>query len=100
MVFAGPVSLVLEGALLLAICPVYKAELNKKDTRRYTALMARSHTLSDDELAVAFDEANRDDCPEIEPLRDVAYNDVALEFGCDDAVIPLTPLQKILAALA
>jgi hypothetical protein len=97
---AVAILLTLSVAVLLAVRPADKAALNENDIRRYTALMARSHSLPDDELAAAFDEANREDCPEIEPLRDVAYNDVAREFGCDDAVLPLTPLQKILAALA
>ncbi|MDR1935886.1 MAG: hypothetical protein LBS49_09985 [Candidatus Accumulibacter sp.] len=97
---AGAALLTLAGAALIAVRPADKAARNETDVQRYTALMAQSHTLSDEALAVAFNEAHRGDCPKIEPLRDVAYNDVAQEFGRHDAVVPLTPLQKALAVFA
>ena len=46
------------------------------------------------------EDARNSDTPEIEPLRDVAYNDVVLELNRHDAAIPLSPLQKILKSLA
>ena len=51
-------------------------------------------------LADAIDEAHQSDAQEVEPLRAVAYNDIALEFNRPDGAIPLTATQKILAALA
>jgi hypothetical protein len=56
--------------------------------------------MSDQELVEALEETRQGDAPEIEPLRDVAYNDVARELGRPDAVVALTPLQRALAALA
>ena len=40
------------------------------------------------------------DTAEVEPLRDVAYNDVVIEIGRSELAVPLTSHQRILAALA
>ena len=62
--------------------------------------MAKSAKLTDAELAEALEDARQGDAPEIEPLRDVAYNDVALERDRPDATVPLKLRQRLLAALA
>ena len=46
------------------------------------------------------DEARLSDTAEIEPLRPVAYNDVALEVDEPEALVPLSPMQKLMGALA
>lgn len=97
---AGGLLLAAAGAALIAIRPADKAAANEADTRRYVALTAKAHDLDDDALATAIDEARQGDTQEIEPLRMVAYNDVAIEFNRRDAVQPLTLEQRILAALA
>ncbi|UXY16696.1 hypothetical protein N8I74_06655 [Chitiniphilus purpureus] len=39
-------------------------------------------------------------CPWIEGLRPVAYNDAAIELGCDEGLYQLNRWQRIVAALA
>lgn len=96
----GGILLAVTGAALLAIRPADKAAQNESDARRYQSLMLRSVTLDDEALAVALEETHQGDAPEIEILRDVAYNDVAREIGRPDAVVPLSFPQKFLEVLA
>lgn len=96
----GGVLLAVSGAALVAIRPADKAALNEADTRRYTALIAKAHAMTDQEFAAAIDEAHQSDAQEVEPLRAVAYNDIALELNRPDVVIPLNTVQKLLATLA
>ena len=96
----GAALLTLSGAALVAIRPADKAAQNEADARRYMALNAKAHQLDDAALAAALDEAHQSDCAEIEPLRDVAYNDVVNEIGRGDAVVRLTSMQRIMAAIA
>lgn len=51
-------------------------------------------------LQQLLDEARQTDTTEVEQLRPVAYNDVVLEIDEPDFVISLTPMQKIMGALA
>ena len=53
-----------------------------------------------EQLAAALAKAGETDTPEIEALRDVAYNDVVREIGRDDHVVPLSATQRLFAALA
>ena len=96
----GGVLISLAGAALIAIRPADKAAMNEADVRRYQAIMVKSHQLNDDALAAAIDEAHAGDAPEIEPLRNVAYNDVALELNRADAMVNLTFAERLLRALA
>lgn len=97
---AGSALLALSGAALIAIRPADKAAQNEYDKRRYAALIAKQAGLTDEQLAVAIDEAHQGDVQEVEPLRAVAYNDVALELNRPDQIIALSPAQRVLAALA
>lgn len=97
---AGTALLAISGAALIAIRPADKAAQNESDVRRYQALMARADGLDVHALSLAIEEAHVGDAPEVEPLRDVAYNDVAIESNRPDVLIPLSPLQKLLSALA
>lgn len=97
---AGAAVLSISGAALIAIRPADKAAQNESDARRYLALSAKAHRLSDDELAALIDEAHQSDCQEVEPLRDVAYNDIVCEYGRPDAAIKLSKTQSLLAMLA
>ncbi|MFA7241432.1 MAG: hypothetical protein WC091_15070 [Sulfuricellaceae bacterium] len=96
----GGALLAISGATLIAIRPADKAAQNENDVRRYRALMAKSHEMNVDQLAATLDEAHQTDVPEIESLREVAYNDVALESNRPDVLVPLSASQKILSALA
>ena len=62
--------------------------------------MARANSLEGNALEAAIEETRQGSAQEIEPLRDVAYNDVVLEFNRSDALIPLSPLRKILRVFA
>jgi hypothetical protein len=55
---------------------------------------------NESELEQALEEARLTDAPEIEPLRGVAYNDVAIECDRPDMVAPLRPIQRLLAMFA
>lgn len=88
------------GAALVAIRPADKAAQNEADLRRFQSRMARANSRDGNALEAAIEETRQGSAQEIEPLRDVAYNDVVLEFNRSDALIPLSPLQKILRVFA
>jgi hypothetical protein len=96
----GTIAAAAFGAMLLAIRPGDKAAQNEADVKRFQLLMARSGKLNDDELADSLEETRVGVAPEIELLRDVAYNDVVCERNREDAALPLTLPQKILRAFA
>src|SRR4029077_1969181 len=75
LVATGAVVLAIAGAALIAVRPSDKAAQNESDIRRYQALLTKSVKMADDDLAQALEEAHEGDAPEIESLRDVAYND-------------------------
>ena len=97
---AGAVIMAIAGAALITIRPADKAAQNEFDAKRYLALLAKVPRLTDDEFESALQEAHQSDCPEIEPLRDVAYNDVVTEYGREDARVRLSVRQAIFATLA
>jgi hypothetical protein len=97
---AGGALLAVAGAALIAIRPADKAAANESDYRRYQALMAKAPALDADALVTAIHEAQMGDAPEIESLRDIAYNDVMFEINRADCLIRLTLWQKILSGLA
>lgn len=96
----GGILIAFAGAMLIAIRPADKAAQNEADVRRYQQLMIRATNMDEKALEQALDEAHYGDAPEIESLRDVAYNDVALELNRPDVMIQLSSLQKILKTLA
>ena len=97
---AGAAMMAIAGAALMTIRPADKAAQNESDAKRYLALLAKAPRLTDDEFEIALQEAHQSDCPEIEPLRDVAYNDVVTEYGREDARVPLSFRQALFASLA
>ena len=97
---AGAIMLALMGAVALSVRPAERAAQNEADVRKYARLLADAGKLNDADLAAALAEARLTDVAEIEPLRDVAYNDVVREVGRPDLVAPLRPQQQLLAALA
>lgn len=62
--------------------------------------MTRAVSMESKELEQALEEAHVGDAPEIESLRDVAYNDVVLELNREDCLIPLTLKQRLLREFA
>lgn len=90
----------LAGAALIAIRPADKAAQNEMDARRYQALMTRSHHLDAAALATELEQARQSDAPEVEPLRNVAFNDVMQEINREDQLIPLGTHERLLKALA
>lgn len=96
----GAVVFTIAFAAFLAVRPADKAAQNEADIRRYRALLAKASAMTEPELERALEEARQGDTPEIEPLRDVVYNDIALELGRPDAVVPLNATQRFLAAIA
>ena len=68
--------------------------------RKYGALLAKINSVDVAALQQMLDDARLTDTAEIEPLRPVAYNDVVLEIDEPEALIPLSPMQKLMGALA
>lgn len=97
---AALVVLAVFGAALIAIRPAEKATVNEADAKRYAQLRTNAAQLDDDGLRAAIAKAHEGDVAEVEPLRDVAYNDVVREVGRPDLATPLRPTQRLLAALA
>lgn len=96
----GAVVLAMTGAALLAMRPADKAAANEADSRKYANLRAGAADMDCDQLLSALEKARASDVQEVEPLRDVAYNDVVAEYGREDCQVPLTRSQRLLAALA
>ena len=88
------------GCLNLALRPADKIAANDADVRKYGALLAKVHAVDAATLAHMLDEARLSDTTEVEPLRPVAYNDVVLEVDEPAALIPLSPVQRLMGALA
>jgi hypothetical protein len=88
------------GCIQLAVRPADRIAANEADMRKYSALLARLNLLDAPALQQLLDEARQSDTIEVEHLRPVAYNDVVLEIDEPDALIPLTPMQKLMGALA
>jgi len=96
----GGIAVTVFGGALIAIRPADKAAANEADVRRYSRLQSDSHKMTDQEFEAALDKAKEGNAPEIEPMRKIAYNDVAEELGCPDAGYKLKWNEHILAALA
>ena len=88
------------GAALIAIRPADKAATAEADMKRYARLLHESNGLDAVALRTAMDKLGEGDCPEVESLRPVAYNDIVREVGREDQVIPLKPHQRLLACIA
>ncbi len=83
----GAAAFALFGAALIAMRPAEKAVSNEADARRYAQLRTSAGGLANtQELRTALDKA--------------AFNDVVQEIGRPDEVRPLSPKQRLLAALA
>lgn len=87
-------------AINIAIRPAERIALNESDVRKYAALLAKSEDLDVPAIRKLIAEARQSDAPEVEPLRDVAYNDLMREINRDDQLLPLRISQKILSAIA
>ncbi len=96
----GALLLASAGALKLAIRPEDKAAVADADGKRYAQLRSAAHPMTDAELQIALNKVREGDTAEVESLREVAYNDMVLEMGRGDAVVPLRPHQKLLRAIA
>ena len=88
------------GCVNLALRPADKIAANDADVRKYGALLAKLNVLEAATLQQMLDEARLSDTTEVEPLRHVAYNDVVLEIDEPEALIPLSPMQRLMGALA
>ena len=87
-------------ALNIVIRPTEKAVANEIDAKRYARLRTEAAHMSYAELSAAIDKARESDTQEVEPLRDVAFNDVVTEYGRADAVVQLSAQQRLLKAVA
>lgn len=96
----GAAMLALAGAIQLSVRPADKAAANEVDVKRYAELQTQMRTMTWEEASNAFAAAQHADAAEVEPLRDVAYNDVLRETGNAAMALPLRIHQRVLAALA
>lgn len=97
---AGAILLAVVGAIALTVRPFEKAISNDTDAKKYAALRTTAVPMNATELEAALNKARETDTAEIEPLRDVAYNDMLMEVGRPDMLIALKPHQQLLSALA
>ncbi|GAA4335872.1 hypothetical protein GCM10023144_29630 [Pigmentiphaga soli] len=97
---AGGVLLAIYGAMTLSIRPADKAVPNEMDVKKYADLFAKAQALSMEEIRPLLAEARRSDAPEIESLRDIAFNDVAEELNRPDQQIKINWYQGFLQAIA
>ncbi len=88
------------GAANLATRPADKIAINDADVRKYAGLLLKSETLDLEQMRILVAEARQSDAPEIEPLRHVVFNDVMLETGRENHVVPLTMTQRLFNAIA
>ena len=88
------------GCISLAIRPAEKIAANEADIRKYAALLAKVPLGNAAALQQQLNEARQSDATEVEPLRAVAYNDVMMEIDETSSLIKLTPMQKLIGALA
>lgn len=87
-------------AIIYAIRPADKIAQNESDVKKYAALLVKAESATVEELRGLIAEARQTDAVEVEPLRAVAFNDVMREINRDDAIIELSPMQKLIGALA
>lgn len=97
---AGAVLMAVFGAAALVVRPADKAAANEADAKRYARLRTEAHGMDEGALQSALDKVRETDVPEIEPLRDVAWNDLVREIGCPQDAVPLRWQQRMLAAIA
>ncbi len=97
---SGSALLALAGAALVAVRPADKAAQNEADVKRYRALMAKSIGMTVEQLVAALEEAHQGDAPEVEPLRNVAFNDMLAEINREDQKIPLSVTERFLKVIA
>lgn len=88
------------GAVNIAVRPAEKAAQNESDVRKYAALLLKAEQVDTLELAKLLAQARQSEVQEVEPLRDVAFNDLMLEINRADQVVPLRLSQRALRALA
>ena len=96
----GGLLLAIAAAGLIATRPADKAAANEMDVKRYQALMAKAVIMPAEQLAIALEETRQSDVPEIEGLRNVAYNDVVREINREDEAIKLSGVEKFLGFIA
>ncbi len=97
---AGSVTFALFGLALVVTRPAEKIAANDADSKRYAKLRADAAGMDAPTLQAAMEKAKESNTQEVEPLRQIAYNDVVREFGRADEAYRLSLRQKVLAALA
>jgi hypothetical protein len=97
---SGVAVLAMFGAINLAVRPAEKATSIEADARKYAQLRSAGRSLGEADLRAALDKARETDGNEIEPLRDVAFNDVVREVGHPEAAVPLNLQQRLLSVVA
>lgn len=86
--------------MLLAVRPADKAAQNESDVKKYQTLKTQAVGMNATELEQVLEDARNGGAPEIESLRDVAYNDVVFEVNRPDVAVPFSLIQKIIKSIA
>lgn len=97
---SGAVIFTLFGAVVICMRPADKAVPNEMDMKKYSDLLARSETMEVDAIRAALAEARKTDAPEIESLRDIAFNDVMEEINRPYVKIKTKWHQELLASIS
>lgn len=99
-VLGSAIAFAVFAAMNIAMRPAERIAQNDADVKKYAALLAKSEGLEIPAIRQLIAEARQTDAPEVEPLRDVAFNDVMREINREDALIPLSVSQKFFRAIA
>lgn len=97
---AGGALMAAFGGAAIAMRPADKAAANEADAKRYARLRTDSANMSAFDLRSAIDKARETDVPEVELLRDVAWNDVMNEIGRPEEIVKLGTRQAIISSIA
>jgi hypothetical protein len=100
LAIAGGACLAVFGAFNLAMRPADKAAVAEADGKRYAQLRSQAQNMDESELQTALNKLHESDTPEVESLREVAYNDVVCEMGRGDVAVALKTHQKLMRAIA
>ena len=80
--------------------PGERSALNLHDSRRYSRLRTRHRASKPSTIQRELDKLRETDTPEVESLRDIAWNDVMVESGNTSQVVKLSWFQHVLRYLS
>lgn len=100
MVVASGLALALCAALALLVQPAIKSEQHRACKAQWLALRGRAEHISDADLLAAVTAIQAAGPNGLGILQDLAFNATAQAMGSGNAVVKLSPLQRLIAAVS